>query len=144
MRIDFDGKVWDFEQRNITIDEWREFKRKYRMTPAAFGDGMDEGDPDALTFLYWTMHRQNGRQNLTLGDHLKFDVIALNHALAAAVEAGQKAQREADEAEAGGEPDPTQPSAPPSSPAVSPPSTGTPAPAPTPNHREGAAQPTAF
>src|SRR5690348_1048595 len=82
MQITYQGREYGFDQRAITVDEWRELKRKYGMTPAGFEALIDEADPDATTFAYWVIRRQAGEQNITLGDHLKPDLLALNAALA--------------------------------------------------------------
>jgi hypothetical protein len=136
MIISYDGKDWQFDREAITVDEWRELKRKYKMTPKGFQDGIAEADPDASTFLYWILLRQSGDQRAVLGDHLKPDVIALNEALSA--EPGEEGEEDG----AGPEADPTKAGA---SPAQSPPAPATPAPgAPAPwLAREGAALPTA-
>jgi hypothetical protein len=101
--ITYEGTAYQFDQKAITVDEWRELKRKYKMTPKAFDEGIGEADPDASTFLYWVMLRQAGDKLAVLGDQLKPDIIALNAALAAAE------SDEPEEDEAAG-PDPTSPS----------------------------------
>jgi hypothetical protein len=111
MIISYEGTDYDFDTDRISVDEWRELKRKYKMTPKGFQDGLSEADPDAMTFLYVAMQRQAGRANITLGDHIKVDVIALNAAVSAAVEAGGEQE------EPEGEADPTKAS--PSRPASS-------------------------
>lgn len=104
MQITYLGTEYSFDVQKVTVDEWRELKRKYKMSPKGFQDGLDEADPDSYTFAYWVMLRQNGQGGqLTLGDHLKPDIIALNSAF------GEAAQAEAERAqaeEAG--PDPTK------------------------------------
>jgi hypothetical protein len=116
MIISYDGTDYDFDSDRISVDEWRELKRKYKMTPKAFQEGLSEADPDAMTFLYLSMLRQAGRVNVTLGDHLKPDIIALNRAVAEA----QEAEGEQEDAEP--EPDPTKASPSPApSPEPSPP-----------------------
>lgn len=97
MNITYKGTDYDFDQDKVTVDEWRELKRKYGMTPKAFQDAIDEADPDASTFVWWMMLRQAGDASQPLGDNLKPDIIALNAALAAAATAGAEAA----------EPDPT-------------------------------------
>lgn len=100
MIISYDGTDYDFDSDRISVDEWRELKRKYKMTPKAFQEGLSEADPDAMTFLYLSMLRQAGRVNVTLGDHLKPDIIALNQAVAAAQErqTAEEAERYVEEA----------------------------------------------
>jgi len=102
LTITFEGRDWSFEKEAITVDEWRDLKRKYKMTPKQFDEGIGEADPDASTFVYWIMLRQAGDQRAVLGDHLKPDIIALNKGIASAL------VTEAGEQETGGDPaDPT-------------------------------------
>lgn len=91
---DFEGRDWpDVDLEKIEVDEWRELKRKYRMTPKTFQEGIGEADPDASTFFYWLMLRRAGQHLAVLGDQLKPDIIALNKAVAVASE-----EEEAEEA----------------------------------------------
>lgn len=83
--MQFEDREWTFDKTEVTVDEWRELKRKYKMTPKAFDECIGEADPDASTFVYWVMLRQNGAQNVPLGDQLKPDIIALNAAIAKAL-----------------------------------------------------------
>lgn len=135
MQFDFAGKTWDFNREAITVDQWRELKRKYRMTPKQFEEGFNEADPDALTFAWWVLLHQNGTQNVTLGDHLRFDAIGLHTAMAEALNAEAEARQAAE-----AEPDPTASFPPAPSPVASPPSPATPGLALSPNGQEGAAQ----
>ena len=98
--ISYEDRKFTFDTRKINVDEWRELKRKYAMSPKAFEEGLREVDPDAYTFLYWLMLRWEGDRHITLGDHLKPDIVALHAAIADGV------SDEPDEAQA--EPDPTQ------------------------------------
>lgn len=99
MIINFEGRDWHFDTDDITIDEWRELKRKYKMTPKAFQDGIGEADPDASTFLYWVLLRHNGQPSAILGDHLKPDIVQLNQAAVAAMEKEEAEQEAAKQAE---------------------------------------------
>jgi hypothetical protein len=102
MKIAYDGTDYEFDQQAVTIDEWRALKRKYSMTPGAFQAAVDEADPDASTFLYWVMLRQNGKdQGVPLSDNIKLDIVKLNNAFAEAVQAEAAAAKEDPE------PDPT-------------------------------------
>lgn len=121
MILEYQGKDWQFDRDAITIDEWRQLKKVYKLTPKGFQDGIGEADPDASTFLYWVMLRQNGDQQATLGDHLRPDIIALNEAIAKA----EPGEEPAGEAEA----DPTKTGA---SPAASTPASASPPAAPSP------------
>lgn len=145
MIITYQGREYPFDETAITVDEWRELKRKYRMTPKGFEDGAENADPDAMTFLYWLLMRRDGQQQLLLGDHLKPDVIALHTALAEATsaEASDRASAAAAAAADGQQEaaDPTRLSA---SPALSPspPAAPSPVSAQTAPAREVTAQPT--
>lgn len=118
MKIDFEGRTWEWDSDRIGIDEWREIKRKLKMTPRAIQEGINEADPDSMTVVYWTMLRQDGQQNAVLSDALKPDIIALNNAVGTAnerEEAEQAAREQADlEAAAAkaAELGPTQPAGP--------------------------------
>ena len=96
---DFEGRDWEFDIDSVTVDQWRELKRKYKMTPKACNDGLEEVDPDALTFAYWVMLDQNGRAGQPLGDNLKFDLIKFNNALGTATEEAGKQAKAAKQAE---------------------------------------------
>jgi hypothetical protein len=106
--ITYEGTEYDFSADRITVDEWRELKRKYKMTPGQFQEGLNDADPDAMTFLYVSMMRQAGRTNITLGDHIKPDIIALNQAIAASQEAEVAEAAELLANGGGPEPDPTK------------------------------------
>lgn len=109
---DFEGRDWKLDTDDITIDEWRELKRKYKMTPKAFQDMIMEADPDASTFTYFVMLRHNGQPGTVLGDHLKPDIIKLNQAVAAASaaeEAEKEAEAKAELEQAAEAADPTKP-----------------------------------
>ena len=98
--ITFEDKTYTFDRSKIDVTEWRELKRKYGITPRGFEDGIKEADPDVMTFLYWLLRKRDGDVHLTLGDHLKPDIIALHAAIADAVTEEPPAEE--------AEPDPTQ------------------------------------
>jgi hypothetical protein len=117
---DFEGRDWDWEFDKIGVDEWREVKRKLKMTPKAVQDGIDEADPDSMTVVYWTMLQQAGLPGQPLGDALKPDILALNQAVGTAAElvvAAEQAARLADleaAAQQAAQLAPTSPGGPPS------------------------------
>ena len=89
------GLDYEFDQQAVTIDEWRSLKRMYKMTPGLFQNAVDEADPDASTFLYWVMLRQNQKDmGVPLSDNLKPDIVKLNNAFAEAVQAESAAAQE--------------------------------------------------
>jgi hypothetical protein len=117
---DFQGRDWDWDFDKIAVDQWREVKRKLKMTPKAVQVGIDEADPDSMTVVYWTMLQQAGLPSQPLGDALKPDILALNQAVGAAAEVEladrqAKALAEMEEAAArAAELAPTSPGGPPS------------------------------
>lgn len=138
LTFEYQGREWHYDSEAIGVDEWRELKRKYKMTPGVYETALDEADPDAVTFFYWIMLRQNGGTTQPLGDHLKPDILQLNHAVAEAALKVLKAR-----AEEQAEPGPTNPTS------VSPDGSTTVSPSPpaapsqTPQPQEVNAQPTA-
>lgn len=86
MIINFEGRRYDFDVDRISVGEFREVKRKYKMTVRQWQEALTDIDPDALTVLYWLMLRQDGQQNEPLGDHLDFPLATLAAAFAAAEE----------------------------------------------------------
>jgi hypothetical protein len=134
MIIHFQGRTYDFDDDRITVDEFREMKRKYKLTARAFDKGVTEGDPDALTCLYWVMQRQAGNHDLVLSDEINFPVGPLYTAISdaqAAEEEANKAELEA-QAEQAAAAVPTQPAGPTSSAPPSPPATTPASPGPSP------------
>lgn len=127
MIINYDGRDYHVDIDEIDIDEYRQLKTKYGMTPKAFQEGINEGDPDASTFLYWIMLRRDGQAGVPLGNQLKPNVTRLNAAMVAAVqrEEAEEAERKKAElaAEAGRQAAavPTRPAGPPSPEPGSPP-----------------------
>jgi hypothetical protein len=101
MFIKFADRTYDFDWDAISIDEWREMKRKYKMNMRLVQQGAIEGDPDAVTCAYWAMLRQNGELGRRpLNDDLKPEpAVAFVLAFMAAMKDEQK-RDEAEEAEA--------------------------------------------
>jgi|HubBroStandDraft_4_1064222.scaffolds.fasta_scaffold250485_3 hypothetical protein len=102
--ITYDDTAYHFDKELINIDEWRELKRKYKMTPKQFDESIGQADPDASTFLYWVMLRQAGDHRVPFGDSLKPDIIRLNQAVAAAVVENPEPEEEPDPTPAGSGP----------------------------------------
>lgn len=116
MFIEYDGRTWDFDYELVTIDEWREMKRKYKMNMRLVQEGAAEGDPDSATCVYWSMLRQNSQlRGRPLNDDLKFDAVTFVLAYQKAAvdeqarETAEEAQRIADEAEDEAAEGPTRP-----------------------------------
>ena len=135
MIIEFAGTSYDWDIDRMTVDEWREIKRKYALTPKMFEVAMAEADPDAMTCLYWSMLRQAGQTGVLLGDQLSFPLVPLLDAVFAA-------QKKEEEEEAAAAAEPANPTVPAPSPPASPSPPVQPSPAPAQLAQEGAAPPT--
>jgi hypothetical protein len=118
--VTYQGHDYTFDQDAITVDEWRELKRKLKMTPGQWQAGLDEADPDTFTFLYWLLIKHDGQPGAVLGDGLKFNLIELNNAIGTAAEQEDRERKAAEQAELeaaaakAAELGPTQPGAAPS------------------------------
>jgi hypothetical protein len=100
--ITYEGTEYPFDTsfEQVTISEWREVKRKLKLTIRGVIEGVEQLDPDAITALYWLTVRSDGRHDdLVLGDSLEFNPIVF---MAAWAEAGAEAAAEGE-----GEADPT-------------------------------------
>jgi hypothetical protein len=105
MIVNFQGREWSFDEDRVTVDQYREVKRKYGLTAKAQSEGVNEGDPDALTCLYWFMQTQSGQPDAILSDKINFEVGPLYTAIndANVAEAQAQAAREKAELEAAAE-----------------------------------------
>ena len=92
--IEFEGESAEFSISAIGVEEYREIKRKLKLTIRRFIEGIEELDPDAVTALYWLFKRRAGHQDLALDADMVFDIFPF-----------MEAWNEADEK---AEPDPTQ------------------------------------
>lgn len=105
MKIDFDGRTWEFDLEAITVKQAVAMHLAYGFTLDAWLSAVGETDPRALQCLWWLMLQQDG-QVMAIKD-ADCRLIDLSAAFAAAQEeeGGQEA-----------EPDPTPPSSPTESP----------------------------
>lgn len=92
MIVSFEGRDWTFDEDRVTVDQYREVKRKYGLTAKAQSEGVNEGDPDALTCLYWFMQLQSGEPHAILSDKINFEVGPLYTAISAANEREAEAE----------------------------------------------------
>ena len=119
MRIEFEGREWDFDPERITLKQGVAMHLAYGFNLDQWFEALSDTDPRALQCLWWLMLQQDG-QVLPLKDA---DCSLIQ--LAAAF--GDSQDEEAGEAEGEPEPDPTPPSPPaaPPSPGPSTPTDGT-------------------
>lgn len=104
MIISYDGRDVDFDDTfmSVTAEEWREIKRKLNLTVRGVIFGMADVDADAVTATRWLLLRAAGQHDLVLDPAEEFSVVGF-----------AAAWREAEEAQPGPEPDPTQAGSPP-------------------------------
>ena len=118
MKIDFEGRVWEFDPDTVTVQQGIAIWLAHGLTLLDWEEGMERGDPRALQSTYWLMLTQDGAVK-PIKD-CDFAVGPFSQALAAAQEAAAQeaaAQEAAAAASAPAvepEPVPTQPGAPPS------------------------------
>ena len=108
MKIDFEGRVWEFDPDTVTVQQGIAIWLAHGLTLLDWEEGMERGDPRALQSTYWLMLTQDGAVK-PIKD-CDFAVGPFSQALAAAQEAAAAASAPAVEPE----PVPTQPGAPPS------------------------------
>jgi hypothetical protein len=99
VKVSYEGRDYEFDLLKVPTEELREIKRKLKMTPAKFLEGITEVDVDAMLALKWVVLRSDGQHDdLVLNpvdpfpDYWQF----------------VQAWNDADEQEEEGEPDPTQ------------------------------------
>lgn len=102
MIIEYEGKSFDLDIEELEVDEARVIKRYAGMTLKGFEEGLAEGDPDALTCLYWLILRQNGEEHNI--ERIKFKPVKLARAVSVAQEA-EAAKAKAEEAPKDEEPE---------------------------------------
>src|SRR5215469_13336214 len=75
--LKYEGREYTFEVEKATADEWREIKRKLRMTIRQVLQGVLDSDIDATTALRWLVLRSDRQHDdLVLDADAKFDVFA--------------------------------------------------------------------
>lgn len=118
MKIDFEGRAWEFSPDVVDVQQGIAIWLAYGMTLQDWEQGMEHADPRALQCTYWLMLQQNGVVK-PIKD-CNFAVGPFSVALLAA--------QEAEEAETPPEPEPvpTQPGATAASPEPSSQTTTTP------------------
>ena len=79
MKIDYDGKQYEFDLDEIDVSQATTIKRKFGLTLLSLESGLREGDPDALRCIYWLMLTQAGeRVNI---DNVNFKIVKFANAI---------------------------------------------------------------
>ena len=60
MKIDFEGRTWDFDEDEIDLKQATVLYMTYKMTLGEWIEGIGKADQRALGFAYWLMLQQNG------------------------------------------------------------------------------------
>lgn len=60
MKINFEGREWEFDGDDIDVRQAMVLHMTYGMTLSAWSDGMTGVDQRAYHFAYWLMLQQNG------------------------------------------------------------------------------------
>lgn len=63
MIVKFNNREYDLDVDGIEVEHARIIKKYSGLNLKGFGEGIGEGDPDALTSLYWLMLKQNGQDH---------------------------------------------------------------------------------
>ena len=122
MKIDFEGRAWEFDPDTVTVQQGIAIWLAHGLTLLDWEEGMERGDPRALQSTYWLMLAQNGAVK-PIKD-CDFAVGPFSQALAAAQEAAAAANAPVPDPE----PVPTQPGGTAASPEPSSPTDTTPPP----------------
>jgi hypothetical protein len=115
--LKYEGGEYPFEYERVTVEEYREVKRKLSLTIRQLLQGIADSDIDAITALRWLALRSDGRHDdLALDPAAEFGVFDFILAW--------KAYEDEKAAEA--EPDPTLAGSPPATPTPEPTGSTTP------------------
>ena len=60
MLIKFEGSEYEFDLEEMSSQEAKIIKRETGFSLMKLQEGLLELDPDAITAIYWLMHKQNG------------------------------------------------------------------------------------
>lgn len=60
MKINYDGREYNFDLEEIDLTQATIIKDKYGLTLMGLEEGLMNGDPAVLRSLYWVMLAQNG------------------------------------------------------------------------------------
>lgn len=117
MKIDWDGRTWEFDSEEISFRQGELIYRYYQMTIDDYNSGLDKMDQRSYHVAYWLMLQQAGRKDVGLANCGDVQVIPFMMALTEARIAQAEAERQAAEAEAlpqpGPDPTPPVPTSPP-------------------------------
>lgn len=105
MKVTYEGKSYTLDIEEIEVEHARVIKRYCGLTLRRLEESLAEGDPDALTSLFWLMLRQSGEDHRIESVHFKIVKFAKAIADAQQVEeaAAQALAREAETAPKGGD-----------------------------------------
>lgn len=99
MHLNYEGKEYDFDLEEVTVQQARTIKTSCGLTLLGLENGLEQGDPDALRAVFWLMLCQNGeRVDIDRADFkiVKFaraiDAAALAEAEAAKAKTAPKAK----------------------------------------------------
>jgi hypothetical protein len=84
MKVDYEGKTYNFELEEITVSQATVLKRRLGLTLLSLDAGLNEGDPDALRAVYWLMLDQSG-ERVDI-DEVDFKIVKLANAVQAAAD----------------------------------------------------------
>jgi hypothetical protein len=114
VKIDFEGREWDFDPDRMDVRQATVLYMTYQLTIEQYGDGYDALDQRVYHFAYWLMLQQNGVvKPIAECNPQVIEFIA-------AVTKARVAADKADEEKAAAGPDPTQPPSSPTGSAASP------------------------
>lgn len=60
IKLTVEGVVYEFDQEKLLIGEAREMKTLTRLSPRRWGDGVEEGDPDAVAITIYLAKKRAG------------------------------------------------------------------------------------
>lgn len=96
MKIEWDGRQWDFDESDITVKQGIVIHMAHGITVAEFSEGLVTMDARALQAGYWLMLQQNGVTK-PIAD-CDFKAVAFAEAYATARLAEMRAEEEAKKA----------------------------------------------
>jgi hypothetical protein len=62
MIVEYDGKKYEFDMDEITVQQAKIIKTYCGLNMATISDALEEADPDAMAALFWLMKQQNGER----------------------------------------------------------------------------------
>jgi hypothetical protein len=89
MQVEWEGDTYTFDLDEIEVEQACTIQDNWNLTLMGLDRGLNDGDPKALTAIYWLMHVQSGKALSVRG--INFKVVKF---LAAIQEAGERQERE--------------------------------------------------